>query len=447
MYRKTISRRQFLALAAATTAGALLAACAPAAPQSSGSSSATSDNAAEVTVWHWDNFLTPPYEEEIKLFQAQTPNVKVKIENTPWGEYSQKMGAAIAGGTPPDISGTATIHFTNLAGKNQLVDLEPFMQKSNVDMNDMPKQALVANRWKGKQVSIPTTTDAGWIFYNVDMFKAEGLKTPTEYWKEENWTWDTYLELAEKLTKGEGADKQWGTRQLGVSNEYSFYPAVRTADGDFFDAEYKQAILDQTGARSAYDFYYALRPFAPGPEDAKTGVPESGKIGMWWEWELYYQMNLGRMPFTYSIAPIPANPRTKKYGFAGDHMGWGILAGSQNPEAAWSYLAFLMTEESLRRLFLAVAQPPPFLSLFTAEWFTSHKALPEPDLCYEITQLRLQNIYNGPKMSNWNELWTVQGEEMSLVWAEDQPLEQGINKVVERWNSLLKEADIDPETN
>ncbi len=459
--RRPVSRRSLLKAAGLGAAGVALGACAPpvapatpAAPAQPGSAATSPTEAPQVggepvtlRLWHWDNFLIVPYEKEAATYKETHPNVTVKIENTPYGEFSQKMGAAIAGGTPPDITGTAGEHFTNLAGKGQLMELEPFVKSSGFDLNDFAAGSLKQTTWKGKLVSIPYSTDAMWIFYNVDAFKKAGLKTPTEYWKEGKWNWNTYLELAEKLSTGSGADKQWGSGNLGVSSEFSFIPAVASARGALFDANYTKATIAEPAAKSAYDFYYNVRKFAPGPEDAQTGTAESGKLGMWLDWELAYALNLGRTPFTYSVAPTPASPDTNKIVFCGDAPGFGIPAGAKTPQASWDFINFLLSPDPLTRVFVATAAPPPRISMISPDLWKKIPNLPDPQLAADISDLRFKSFHNGPKMSNWGEIWNVQGEEMSLVWADTQTLDAGIAKIADRWNKLIKESDIDPDAN
>jgi hypothetical protein len=37
-------------------------------------------------------------------------------------------------------------------------------------------------------------------------------------------------------------------------------------------------------------------------------------------------------------------------------------------------------------------------------------------------------------------------EEVTLIWAEKQSLADGFKKVAERWDKLLKEGEVDPDS-
>jgi len=134
--------------------------------------------------------------------------------------------------------------------------------------------------------------------------------------------------------------------------------------------------------------------------------------------------------------------------FCGDAPGFGIVAGSKQPDAAWEFIKHLMTPESLTRVFLAANSPPPLLSMTSSpELWKQNPKIADPQLLYEIAQARWKAFRNNPKMSNWSEAWTAHDEELSLVWADEQPLDAGLQKVQDRWAALLKEADIDPDAN
>ena len=138
---RKISRRALLKATGVGAVGMALAACAPpAAPAAAPAAPAAPAKSADATalpaaasaggepvtlrLWHWDNFMLEPWEKEFGVYKQTHPNVTVKFENTPYDEFSQKMGAAIAGVTPLDITVTAGAHVTNLTAKEQLKNLE-----------------------------------------------------------------------------------------------------------------------------------------------------------------------------------------------------------------------------------------------------------------------------------------------------------------------------------
>ena len=454
-----LTRREFLCEGGLLAATAVLASCAPkptpapttAPPEAAETPAATSAPPAaeqvDLRMAFWDAWALEAYEHEAELFHELFPNATVAIEMTSFGEYNQKLTAAMAGGVPPDVAGVINLFFTSLAGTGSLMSLMPYVEGGGYDLSDFLEGNLKDGTWLSDLLSIPFTADALWWFYNKDAFEQEGLQTPTELWKEGKWNWDTYLDLASKLTKGEGLEKQWGTENIDPAYDFKFYPLIWENGGDLFDAEYTKCILDQDEAVQAFKFAYDCRQYAPSPEDAQSGTHESGKVMMFAEWELYNTFYVGQVPFEWGVAPPPASPNTGEIMFCGDAPGWGIPKGVKHPDQSWEWIKFLLTPESLTRLFHAIAAPPPRVSMFeTPDIFAKHPNYgADPQICWEITQARMKAFKNTPKVSTYAEMKTAMAEEMSLVWVDSQGLEEGIEKVTKAWTDLLPGADIDPD--
>lgn len=462
-----LTRREFLRQSSVLAAMAALAACAPkpSAPEATAppaEGGATAAPAAEATeaptsvppaeqiamrMAFWDAWALDAYNHEAELFHEQFPNITVTIEMTSFGEYNQKLTAAMAGGVPPDVAGVINLFFTTMASTGALMPLDPYVERDQYDLSDFLEGNLKDGTWHGALLAIPFTADALWWFYNADVFEQEGLETPYDLWKAGKWNWDTYLDLAKKLTKGEGLEKQWGTENIMPDYDFKFYPLIWENGGDLFDPEYTKCTLNEEKAVQAFQFVYACRDYAPTPEDAQVGTHESGKVMMFAEWELYNTFYVGQVPFKWGCAPPPASPNTGVIYFCGDAPGWGIPKGVKHPEESWEWIKFLLTPESLTRLFHAIAAPPPRVSMFeTPDIFAKHpKYGLDPQIAWEITQARMKAFKNTPKVGTYAEMKTAMSQEMSLVWAGTQSLEEGIEKVTKAWTDLLQGAEIDPD--
>ena len=82
----------------------------------------------------------------------------------------------------------------------------------------------------------------------------------------------------------------------------------------------------------------------------------------------------------------------------------------------------------------------------TPDIFANHpKYGLDPQIAWEITQARMKSFENTPKVSTYAEMKTAMSQEMSLVWADTQGLQEGIEKVTQAWTDLLAGAKIDPD--
>jgi multiple sugar transport system substrate-binding protein len=455
--KTNFSRRDFLKLATTATAGAVLAACGGGAPPAQqpaqGAQEAPTAGPQELTkepitlrMWHWDNYMADGWKPVLDKFTEKYPNIKVSIEMTEYGEYSQKVAAAIAGGAVPDVTGTIAEHFTNMAGKGQLIDLKPYIDGTKFPIDDYHPGNLSQNSWNGQLLSIPYTADGMWLFYQVDAYKNAGLKTPYDYWKEGNWTWDTASMLAEKLTSGEGVNKMFGWGGLGTSNYFEILPYLASNGIGFFDENYTTCMLGDPKALELYQWGYDLRKFSPGPEDQQTGTPQSGHVIQWIDWSPYGLVYASQMPFTYSYAPPPASPTTKKFVFCGDAPGFGILKGDKYPNEAWAVIQWINTPEALESVFMSTGTEPPRMSIATnADMWKRNTKYPDAQIGLELTIERFKGFYNTPKTSNFVEMWQAHNEEVSLAWTDKQSVKDALTKANDRINALLKEATIDKD--
>ncbi len=68
------------------------------------------ESKVEISVAHaWDASFWPRQQQFDRLFMERHPNIVVKAENTPWGEFRTKYLAQAAGGSLPDL---LYIHFS-----------------------------------------------------------------------------------------------------------------------------------------------------------------------------------------------------------------------------------------------------------------------------------------------------------------------------------------------
>src|SRR5262249_37810296 len=147
-------------------------------------------------LWHWDEPMRPSFEQVAADFTKKFPYATAVLELTPKSEFPQKLAAAVAGGAAPDVTGAAIVgaDWVLYVSNGQLAPLSPYIQKDKYDIEDWPALILKSHTWKGTLYSLPYAWPTGIIFYSIDFFKKEGVKTPYELWKEGKWTWEAYLD-------------------------------------------------------------------------------------------------------------------------------------------------------------------------------------------------------------------------------------------------------------
>src|SRR5919199_4042019 len=183
-HSKSLSRREFLRLAALGGAGVALAACggAPAtsapgattAAEQTAQSNATvsggvpaSSGAVTVDVWIQQGAVDAAA-EATKAFEKKNPDIKMNMIPTPLGETATKLLAAIAAGSgTPDLAYIEypnMIEFTSRGGKG-LTDLSDLLAPTK---DQFVKWSLDLATAEGKIYGHPTDLGVAALFYRRD---------------------------------------------------------------------------------------------------------------------------------------------------------------------------------------------------------------------------------------------------------------------------------------
>lgn len=163
-----------------------------------GNSSAPSTSDEKVTIEYWQYF----YESKVNLmdeliadFQQKNPNITVVQKHFPYDSYQQKVAAAISAGTGPDIINLYYGWVPKYVKSGTLQELPA--SSFSAEMIEKTFAPMVeVNKIDGKYYTIPTAVRTLGLFWNKDIFAANGLdpeKPPK--------TLEELVEYAKLLTK------------------------------------------------------------------------------------------------------------------------------------------------------------------------------------------------------------------------------------------------------
>ena len=129
----TFSRRRFLQLSAVGVSGAALAACAaPAgAPAASDGDGMAEDDVVTISWWHAWGGTTGMAAMEGVAAAFNEEDRKVKVERLHVTEMNDKLLAAIAGGTPPDV-GVCCVQYAELYSRGAVMAIDDQIDNSDV---------------------------------------------------------------------------------------------------------------------------------------------------------------------------------------------------------------------------------------------------------------------------------------------------------------------------
>ncbi|MET0692710.1 MAG: extracellular solute-binding protein [Propionibacteriaceae bacterium] len=241
-----LNRRQLLGAAGALSMSAALASCGG----FSKPAASTSEGELTFTTWGSDSELAG-FNTAIDAFQKANPGATVKLNSVPFQQMFQTIDAQLQSDTAPDIFRVDYDNLGTYAGRQQLLDLSPFI---DADLGSAFTDSMWrAVQFQDKPYGVPHHTDTSAILYNKDAFAAAGItKVPTTL--ETAWTWDQFEALAmtlqQKLPKGR-YPFAYNWQGQGVTRWLSW---LFQADGRFLDEALSAPAIDSDAGRAAVDF-------------------------------------------------------------------------------------------------------------------------------------------------------------------------------------------------
>jgi ABC-type glycerol-3-phosphate transport system substrate-binding protein len=368
---KRISRRQFLAVTGALSAGALLAACtpaatpAPAATQAAAAPAATqapavAPNAGAITIRaHMvkksdvSDWIQMGIDQDIDGFKAKNPNITIKLETIPgWtAEYNPKILSFAAAGSLGDAMWYPPRHRSHIAWGvqyNVVRDIRPLAEGAGYDLSkNFYAGANDANSFQGKQywMSYISEPIVPVIAYNKSKIKEMGISEPTD-----DWTFADLAQWAKSATKGDVfgyAEADRGHDPFGGG------PYFRQWGVDAVDADGKKATYqdqkDQLTSALKFSYDLIANKVSPSPSSGAINAPElyGGQkvlaVDIWPFRIQIYPATFKNFEHGFVLTPV-VNKGDKRRSMLNEHV-FGITNLSKNPDAAFKFLTWIGGKE------------------------------------------------------------------------------------------------------
>lgn len=337
---RTISRRTFIAIAAAATMVAPLAAC---------GASPAEDGVVEIDFFHrWPNEPKNTFMNElVQRFETDNPDIKVNVEAVLNDAYKDKIKVVAGSSNAPDVMFTWSGSFTEeLVKGGNVMDLGPWLKK-NPEIADRYYESQVDPfAVDGVQYGLPIGMQAKLFFYNKDIFAANKLEVPT--------TWEEFMAVLSTLKSAGttpiefGSKEQWPVAHyLGTLNQRVVTPAVVAADqvpadGEFTDKGYIESLnrlLDLTE-------YMNPETNAVDHESARNSWIDGDAAIMYLQGaEVNY---LGDVTFDYGTFNFPSvtDGEGDPLQLTGAPEGFLVAANTKHPEESLRFLDFLLNKDN-----------------------------------------------------------------------------------------------------
>jgi multiple sugar transport system substrate-binding protein len=294
----------------------------------------------EISVAHaWDATFFERQKQFDQLFMERHPNIIVKAENTPWGEFRQKYVAQAAGGALPDLLYVQFAWAQELIKNGLFIALDDYIaREADFNIDDFTPASLVSYQRDGKLWGIPYDEGPANLYYNKDLFDAAGIGYP-----DDTWDLERLKAVAIELTQGEGPNKIFGLGELPSPGDSLMAPPYLFPFGAQYLTEPKedQVLINAPEAVAAMEWWQELRErgAVPSPADLQNvawPAFQFGKIAMTVQGSWATPPIRAGSNFNWDIAKWPKGPAAHKTFSAGS--AYMITRDTKNADAAWIYL-------------------------------------------------------------------------------------------------------------
>lgn len=282
----------------------------------------------------------------------ETYGANVEYTQYDYSVYNNKLLQLAAGGNTPDVIFAYWGDMPRLAAIQLIQPVEPYLDVTKQNLQDLINSYV----WQGKHYAASVQqVQTPLLWFNKTLLERAGItETPYDLWKAGNWNWDTFLEMAKKLTSdsdGDGEIDRWGfnTYNNGCFHWSNSATKVRmTEDGGVKITWKEDAYINAT------KFLQQLR-FTDNvlSQDGSTTISDfgTGITGMsYGTYEMLGSivMNYNVDPANYGVAPFPTGPDFDGHYYAATNL---VTIGNNcaNPTGA-GQLATLICEKE-RELF------------------------------------------------------------------------------------------------
>ena len=180
--------------------------------------------------------------------------IDLSIDITAWAEYWPKLKTSAAAGTPFDVMIMNGPNIMFHAANNILYDLSPYVKADGIDMLEtFPAYLVNVYTLFGKVWGLPNFHATIGMYYNREHLGEAGLDEPAE-----DWTFDDWLEMSQKLTIRQGeTPERWGT-YVSVWGQTEGYNYVLANGGEILSKDKTEFLFGQPEGLEAFNFMHGL---------------------------------------------------------------------------------------------------------------------------------------------------------------------------------------------
>jgi len=379
----------------------------------------------ELAVWN----------EIVKDFQSQKPNITVKVEVSDWEAYWEKLKTMLAASTPPDLFAMDAPLYLDYQSRGVLKNLQPYLDKYPDMLNGVYPQTLEAYKLADGYYGLPRDFQTIVLFYNKDMFDVAKVAYPTA-----DWTYQDLREAARMLTldiTGDGKIEQYGFYSDLWDMELIWSEAIWAYGGDILSADHSKTLIGEPQARQAWQLFHDMMFQDKSMPDTTTAAQFGGDPFMagaaamttigHWAVPGYNAVN-----FKWDVAPMPKGPAGAATSV--NSAGFVVAQGSKHPDEAFEFIRFVLSPAGQTRLTELGFAIPVLGSVAESDIFLKQ---PGPGIHQQVFLDSLAFAHMKPVFKGYDEWSAAVGDGMAVIWTGETDLNTTLDEVVVAADEVL----------
>ncbi len=286
--------------------------------------------------------------QAIDALEARDPNINVVYTQIPGVgyDYLNKLRLMLVANRAPDVFYVPDGAFAELVRAGTLLDLDPLLAQSDVDLSAMWPTAVERYRWDGQRLhqgalyALPKDLGPMALYYDKAILQRRGVAPPDP---RVPMTWDEAVAMWRALTYDER-----GVHHYGLT-AFPYEAAVWSSGKDVLSADRRSWLLTDPVAEQAVQWCADLanvEGVAPSParvtvttELFEAGIAATHIDGRW------MVPRFRTLPFDWDVAPIPV-PREGAPSIArSGSVGFAIGKHTKHPREAFELVKWLAGPE------------------------------------------------------------------------------------------------------
>ncbi len=365
----------------------------------------------------------------------KNPKIKVNLEHNP-KDYWTKLQAGYAAGAAPDVMWINDNNMPNYASENSLEDLGPFISgDAEFKLGQLTPSVVQAFQFQGKHYGLPWGYSTYTIYYNKKLFADAGVQTPTEQRKAGKWTFETFLDTATKLTKGEGPAKVYG---FAFENWEPIWHSFLVANKGGIITDDGKLILDSPESVETLQWLADLRnklKVSPTIESmSQVGSSDlfmAGRVAMtiYGTWQVPVFRNI--TAFDWDIEIMPTG---KQQGTLADGIMNSISVQSKAKEAAWEFVKYAVSEEGQKLIATLGEAIPSHAGVAESTAWLDPKTKPSNKQAFTESLAFAKWAAKTPKRTK---IAPIVGQTVNDLWLGKKTAAEVVAKIKEDTKSIL----------